>query len=108
MRADLNILLDIIREKSGCDFVRTKAGRRKRAVTDPRFKFAYVARHRLGASCRETAGAVGWKNHSTSIFAVRQVEGFLCIYPEWRRSIAEIEDELEFRLAAGMLVYAND
>ena len=106
MRTELYILLDIIRERAGCDFVGFRC--RARAVADPKFKFAYVARRQLDATWKEISDAVGWKVHSTAIHAVRQVEGFVTVYPEWLREIAEIEDELEFRLAAGLLAQAND
>lgn len=105
MRTELNILLDIIREKSGCDF--TKIRCRRRAVADLKFKFAYVARRHLDATWYEIARVIGWKNHSTGIHAMRQVEGFMAVYPEWRRSVAEIQDELEFRMSVGMIVYKD-
>lgn len=105
MRTDLNILLDIIRDKAGYDFVGFRC--RKRAVADPKFKFAYVARRQLDATWKEISDAVGWKEHSTAIHAARQVEGFVTVYPEWRRSVAEIQDELEFRMSVGMIVYKD-
>lgn len=101
MRTELNILHDIIREKAGFEFVGFRS--RRRAVTDLKYKFAYVARWSLDATWAEIARAMGWKEHSTAIHAARQVEGFVTVYPEWLREIAEIEDELEFRLAAGLL-----
>ena len=106
MRADLNILLDIIRDKAGYDFVGFRC--RKRAVADLKFRFAYVARHRLAATFADIAGVMGWRDHSTAIHAARQTEDFITIYPEWRRSIAEIEDELEFRMAVGLPAYQTD
>lgn len=99
-RSELALLLDILRDMSGCDFVNCRC--RKRSIAEQKFKFAYVARCRLCATWNEIARAVGWKNHTTGIHAVRQVEGFLALYPEWRRSVAEIEDELEFRMAVGL------
>ncbi|MBR4638409.1 MAG: hypothetical protein IKO81_07165 [Bacteroidales bacterium] len=105
MRTELNILHDIIREKAGFEFVGFRS--RRRAVTDLKYKFAYVARWSLDATWAEIARAMGWKEHTSAMVAERRVDGFLSVYPEWRRSVAEIQDELEFRMSVGMIVYKD-
>ena len=96
--SELRLLYCVMVDYYGMNF-RSKS--RKRPVADGKSMFAYIARKR-GAMLMDVAQYMGWRDHSTAIFAVRKMEDLMSIYPVFKKQYNDIVDEYEFRQAVGL------
>jgi len=76
---------------------------RKRHIIEQKQMFAAVARL-YGAKCTDIAGFLCLKSHATVIHAVKVANGYMDVYPEFKRQFNDIVSEFEFRKAVGLLV----
>lgn len=76
--------------------------RRTRSVVERKQMLAAVARH-FGATCQEVLNYIGWRNHTSVLWAVKQTKGYMEVYPVTRQRFETICEEYEFRKTMGLL-----
>ena len=85
---DLNHLYDVMIDYY--HFASFKQKSRRRCVVEKKMMFALVA-YRHGASYRQIADFFEWSCHSVAINAVKQMRGFIAIYPQFQQQLEDIE-----------------
>jgi hypothetical protein len=100
--SDLELLYEVMSDK--CGFLFLSMHRRLPYIVEQKQMFALIARH-YGASMETISRFVGWKGTggSSVISAVRRMQGYMDVYPEYKWQFNAICEEYEYRKAAGIL-----
>lgn len=101
-KSELELLYRVMVETDPDHMPFLSISRRTRPVVERKQMLAAVARH-YGTPMGRIAAYVGWNNHTTALFAVRQVKGYMEVYPETLRRFETICEEYEFRKTMGLL-----
>ena len=102
--SDLELLYDVMVSLCQYTFRETKC--RLRCFVDQKGMFALIAR-RKGATLRQITVFMGWRDHSSVVHAIRTMQGFVDVYPAFKKQYQKILEEYEFREAAGVLDQAD-